>query len=122
MSTLIVCNFTHSNGTRDVSRTFQIMSACIHQNQPFWLQWNIGFFCCTVMDNGSMCTVGNDGIKAVSLKILLSGTEFIELISSGKLGDLLFSRIFLQPVDKLHHCNAIFEVGQSFHSGLRFHF
>ena len=68
----------------------------------------------TVMDNGSMCTVGNDGIKAVSLKILLSGTEFIELISSGKLGDLLFSHIFLQPVDKLHHCNAIFEVGSLF--------
>ena len=102
------------NGAGDISGALQIMSACIHQNQPFWLQWNIGFFCCTVMDNGSMCTVGNDGIKAVSLKILLYGTEFIELISSGKLGDLLHSHIFLQPVDKLHHCNAIFEVGSLF--------
>ena len=99
------------NGAGDVCGSLQIMAAGIHQNQSLWFQRNTGFFCGTVMNNSSMCTVGNNGIKAVPLEVLLSGAELIEFVRCGKLGDLLLSHILFQPVDKFYHCHAVFDVG-----------
>ena len=69
-----------------------------------------------------MCTVGNNGIKAVPLEILLHGTEFIEFIRCRKFCYLLLSHILFQPVDEFHHCYAVFDVGCLFILDFRFIF
>ena len=83
---LLIRERSEGDGTGDVCRTVEILSATVEQQQTLWLQGYIGLWRSLVMNDGSMLAIARDGIEGdVSIERLLS-TEGGEFLVDGDFG------------------------------------
>ena len=92
---------------RNIGRSLIILTAAVHQQHAFRLQFHIAFFICAVMHHRRMILICRNGVEARFDEQLLFLTECQQLIACGDLRDLHFSHIGLQPIHEAGHRHRV---------------
>ena len=109
----LFCHRSECKCSRNICRTFQIMSSGIHQKKSLRFQWNITFRCCCIMYDCSMIRIPADRIKAQIQQAFLFSAKTLQIIRCGNFRHWNFPHIFLQPIHESAHCHCIFYMGFS---------
>ncbi len=98
------------NGTGHVGGGRQILAAAVHQEQALRLQRNVRLRGGGIVHNGSVGTIGGNGLKAGAKVARLFFAQLFQLFGGRTLGDRLLAHPVLQPVQKAAQGRAVLHV------------
>ena len=111
---------TEGDGTGDVGGTVKILSTTVEQQQSFGLQGDVSLGSRFIVDDGTMSTIGCNGVERDVLEQRLLGTQTLQCPGDGELclvGLIGLIRLIgligliglIEPLQEFHHCDAVFQ-------------
>ena len=97
------------NGTGDVGSAVEILGAAVQQQQSFGLEWDIRLGRRFIVYDSAMIAIAGNGVEGdIAIEGLLS-PEGGQLAVDGHLRLFGNVSIFVQPLQKLYHSDAVFQ-------------
>ena len=111
---LFLCSWTHHYCSSHIRGSFQILSACVSQQESLCLNRYVCLRCSRIVVHCRMGAVGDDRIKTVAHEVFLLCAQAIQILCGTDLRDLSLSHILFQPINKFRHCHTVFDMGYPF--------
>ena len=106
---LLIGDGSEGDSSRDIGGTIKELCTAVEQQQSLWEYGDIGLRCCLVVDDSTVLLIATDGIERDITEPLLFGTQGSEFLVEGnlRLSTRLNGR--LQPLQELHHGDAVLD-------------